>query len=529
MPAGIRSVRLGPLTARTLVFAALIAACPAQATIRYQVALARPAEHLFRISMTVPGVGGSVTVQMPAWDGLYQIRDFAHHVSEMRANDSAGRELPVIRMDKQTWRIDGSGEVRVQYSAFWDETGPFGTQLDAEHAFLNLGMVLCYVPDRRWEDAVVRFDNVPQGWRVAVQLPKATGADGVATAYAAADYDSLVDAPVEIGRFEEVQFRAGGRPIRAVIHGDAVDRTRLVSTLAAIVDYQTGMMGEAPFGEYLFLFHVGRRFGGGGMEHSNSTAISADSGAALASVSAHEFFHLWNVKRIRPQSLEPVDRTREMWTRALWFAEGVTNTYASYSLVRAGLWSQGEFFADLGQQITALQTRPARLWQSAEESSLTAWFEKYALYERPEYSISYYGKGQLLGVGLDLVIRDATDNRASLDDVLRRLNQQYAQRGRFYSDSEGIRAAAEEVIREASPEATTDLAEFFRRYVAGTDELPFAEWLSIAGLTLKISGERREVEELPQATERQRRILASLLNGGITANPLPAANRSGGR
>jgi predicted metalloprotease with PDZ domain len=198
-------------------------------------------------------------------------------------------------------------------------------------------------------------------------------------------------------------------------------------------------------------------------------------------------------------------------------------------LVRSGLWGQGEFFADLGQQITALQTRPARLWQSVEESSLTAWFEKYALYERPEYSISYYGKGQLLGVGLDLVIRDATDNRASLDDVLRRLKQQYAQRGRFYPDSQGVRIAAEEVIREAKPEATTDLRLFFGRYVSGTDELPFALWLSIAGLTIRISGERWEVEELPQATERQRRILAGLLSGGVTANTLPAANRFGGR
>jgi predicted metalloprotease with PDZ domain len=326
-----------------------------------------------------------------------------------------------------------------------------------------------------------------------------------------------------------VQFRAGGRPIRAVLHGDSVDRAKLISTLTAIVNYETGMMGEAPFSEYLFIFHVGRRFGGGGMEHSNSTAIGADSGPALLNVSAHEFFHLWNVKRIRPQSLEPLDRTREMWTPALWFAEGVTNTYASYTLVRTGLWSKSEFLADLGEQITELQSRPARLWQSAEESSLATWFDKYSLYDRPESSISYYDKGQLLGVGLDLVIRDATDNRASLDDVMRRLNQEYAQRGRFYADSEGIRTVAEEVIRGATAGATTNLTDFFRRYVAGTDELPYGQWLSIAGLTLKVSGERREVEELPQATERQRRILSGLLKGGVTEEAVPAGAAPGGR
>jgi predicted metalloprotease with PDZ domain len=517
------------LAAGALLFAALFLAGQAQATIRYQVALARPSQHILEIGMTIPGVRDSVTVQMPAWDGLYQIRDFAHHVSEMRASDATGRELPITRLDKHTWRIDGSGEVRVRYSTYWDEAGPFGTQLNGDHAFVNLAMVLCYVPERLAEDAVVRFDNLPQGWRVAVQLAKAGGADAGATAYAAADYDALVDAPVEIGRFEEVQFRAGGRPIRAVVHGDSVDRTRLVSMLTAIVDYQTGLMGEAPFEEYLFLLHVGRRFGGGGMEHKHSTAISADSGEALAGLSAHEFFHLWNVKRIRPQSLEPVDRTREMWTPALWFAEGVTSTYAAYTLVRAGLWSKGEFLDDLSEQITTLQRRPARRWQSAEESSLTTWFDKYPLYERSEYSISYYNKGQLLGVGLDLVIREATDNRASLDDVLRKLNQQYARRGRFYPDSAGIRAAAEEVLREARPEARADLAEFFRRYVAGTEELPFAEWLSIAGLALRASGDRWEVEELPQVTERQGRILAGLLSGGVTEYARPAAGGSGGR
>lgn len=517
--------------AAALAFAALITtAYPARATIRYQVGLSRPADHTFHIGMTIPGVRGNVTVQMAAWDALYQIRDFAHHVSEMRASDASGRDLRVNRLDKQTWRIEGSGDVNVQYASYWDENGPFGTQLDAEHAFLNLAMVLCYVPDRISEDTIVRFDGVAPGWRVAVELPPADGADGAPNAYAAANYGALADAPVEIGRFDEVRFTAGGRPIRVVLHGDAVDRSRLINTLTSIVNYETGLMGESPFREYLFLCHIGRRYGGGGMEHSNSAAIGVDSGATLANVSAHEFFHLWNVKRIRPQSLEPLDRRGEMWTPSLWFAEGVTNTYASYTLVRTGLWSKSEFLEDLSAQISALESRPAHRWQSAEESSLTTWFDKYALYNRPEFSVSYYDKGQLLGVGLDLTIRDATDNRASLDDVLRRLNQQYAQRGRFYADSQGVRMAAEDVIRQAKPDANADLSDFFGRYVAGTDDLPYEQWLSVAGLTLKGSGERRQVEELPQASERQRRILSSLLSG-TTANSAapPTAGQAGAR
>ena len=209
------------------------------------------------------------------------------------------------------------------------------------------------------------------------------------------------------------------------------------------------MMAGAPFPEYTFFLHVGPNYGGGGMEHANCTAISVDSFAQLANVSAHEFFHLWNVKRIRPQTLEPVDYTREMYTRALWFAEGVTSTYAAYTLVRTGLWSHAQFLADLGKQINELESRPARAWQSAEESSLDTWLDKYSLYNRPEFSISYYNKGQLLGVALDILIRDATDNRASLDDVMRRMNQEYAERGRYYDDSAGVERAVEEVVREA--------------------------------------------------------------------------------
>ena len=254
-----------------------------------------------------------------------------------------------------------------------------------------------------------------------------------------------------------------------------------MESLKRIVDYEVSLMGGAPFREYIFLFHVGNNFGGGGMEHMNCTAISADVPAQLPSYSAHEFFHAWNVKRIRPQSLEPVDYTKEMWTRSLWFAEGVTNTYGAYTLVRTGLWSTQQFYANLADEIRELQSRPAHRWQSVEQSSLDAWYEKYPLYTRPEESISYYNKGQIVGVLLDILIRDRTDNRASLDDVLRALNEEYAKAGRFYNESEGLRAVMEEVIRKKAPAADADLSDFFRRYISGTDEIPYSDFLARAG------------------------------------------------
>src|SRR5580700_5081521 len=163
-------------------------------------------------------------------------------------------------------------------------------------------------------------------------------------------------------------------------------------------------MDGAPFERYTFILHIGKGAGGGGMEHANSTAIGIPSEEYLAGVAAHEFFHLWNVKRIRPASLEPVDYTKEQYTRALWFAEGFTNTYASYTLERTHLWSKEQFYEDLGEQISELEARPANRWQSAEQTSLDAWLEKYPLYNRPRSSVSYYEKGQVLGVLLDILI-----------------------------------------------------------------------------------------------------------------------------
>ncbi len=467
-------------------------ASPAQATIDYTVSLSHPERHIFGVTMRIPKVRDQVTLQMPAWNALYQIRDFSSHMMQVTATDEEGHPLALRKLDKDTWSVSGNGTVTVSYPILWDEPGPFSSQLNADHAFVNFGMVLLYVTDRRAEDAKVAFDDVPEGWRVAVELDTAGAAAGHHSGdYLAPSYDALVDAPVEIGHFDEFRMEAGGRPVRIVIHGDHGDRSRLVESLKRIVDYDVSLMGGAPFREYLFLFHVGNNFGGGGMEHMNCTAISADVPAQLPSYSAHEFFHAWNVKRIRPQSLEPVDYSKEMWTRSLWFAEGVTNTYGSYALERTGLWSPQQFYANLADEIRELQSRPAHRWQSVEQSSLDAWYEKYPLYNRPEESISYYNKGQIIGVLLDILIRDRTDNRAGLDDVLRALNAEYAKVGRFYEESEGLRAVMEEVIRKKAPSADSDLSDFFNRYISGSDEIPYSDFLARAGWTIRDTSQRR--------------------------------------
>jgi predicted metalloprotease with PDZ domain len=223
-----------------LVAAALCFVCPAYATIDYSISLSHPERHIFGVTMRIPNVRDQVTLQMPAWNALYQIRDFSAHMMQVTAKDDEGHPLPLRKLDKQTWKVTANGAVTVSYPIFWDEPGPFASQLNPDHAFLNFAMVLLYVPERRTEDTKVSFDDVPDGWRVAIELK----ADGTAAGhrsdtYVAPSYDDLVDAPTEVGHFDEYRFEAGGRPIRIVVHGDGGDRTRLVDSIKRIVDYDS--------------------------------------------------------------------------------------------------------------------------------------------------------------------------------------------------------------------------------------------------------------------------------------------------
>lgn len=472
-----------PWLLHLLVLPALAAG--SQATIQYSVSLEHPEQHLFHVTMTIPDVKGEVTVQMAAWNALYQIRDFSAHIQQVEAFVGA-EKAAMEKVDKQTWRIQGNGAITVRYATYWDESGPFGTQLNAEHAFINPAMILLYVPDRRAEDVMLSIPNPPGNWRAASASGGGLESMGGARAFffKAPSYDAVADDPIEIGNFQEFDLSGVSPRVTIVVHGEKWRRKLIEEELKRICEYEIKLMEGAPFDHYTFLLHIGKGAGGGGMEHSYSTAIGVSSDESLAGVAAHEFFHLWNVKRIRPATLEPVDYTKAQYTRALWFAEGVTSTYGSYTLVRSGIWSKDRFFQDLGEQITELEERPANRWQSAEQSSLDAWLEKYSLYNQPEFSVSYYSKGQVLGDLLDIAIRDRTNNTKSLDDVLRAMNRDFAKQGRFYRDSLDVRLEAEKV-------AGGSFDDFFQKYVAGTEPFPYQKILGLAGLVLRTTEHRR--------------------------------------
>jgi len=462
---------------------ALIALCPiasAQSTaINYTITLKAPARHLLQIEINVPSGSAQRELQLPVWNALYQVRNFSQYVNWVRAKDVSGKSLEVHEINDSRWMIEGaSSGATVDYEIYADTSGPFGTQFNTHHAFLNLAEVLMYPVESRNSPMHVRFEQIPTGWRVATPL---SSTDDVT----APNYDRLVDSPVEIGQFQESDFDESGAHFRVIVDADASDYEMpgIVSALHKIVASAISWMNDRPFDSYMFVYHFPRGPAGGGMEHAYSTAIDLSANvmdpglAAFSSVTAHEFFHLWNVKRIRPQSLEPIDYTKENFTRALWFSEGMTSTAEGVILSRAGLVKENRYLAGLADSIAEIERAPAHRTQSVEESSLDAWLEGNNYYRRPERSISYYTKGELLGVMLDLALRDASHGSASLRELFQWMNDHYAKQGRFFDDSSGVRQAAEAVTH-------SDLGWFFTKYVSGTDEIPWNDFLGFVGLRL---------------------------------------------
>jgi len=466
-----------------VVFLALSCISNAQspASVGYTIALSAPEQHLVEVQIILPAGAPLRELQLPVWNALYQIRDFAQYVNWVRAKDRSGKSLPVHELDKSRWQIQGAdGGAIVEYQIYVDSPGPFGAQVNAHHAFLNLAQILMYPVDARAASQDVRFSHIPAGWHIATPLTSSSSSNGE---YSAPNYDRLVDSPVEIGNFQESDFDEAGGHFRVIIDADPADydMAKVVAALHKIVAAAISWMNDRPFDTYTFLYHFPHGPAGGGMEHAYSTAIELNADVmkqsldSFTGVTAHEFFHLWNVKRIRPQTLEPVDYTKENYTRALWFSEGVTSTAEGAIQLRADLLNEPQYLSRLGQEIAELERRPAHLTQSAEESSLDAWLEGNGYYRRPERSISYYNKGELLGVMLDLVVRDASHGQASLREVLQWMNANYAQKGRFFNDSAGVREAAEAVSH-------ANLSAFFAKYVAGTEEIPWDDFFRSVGL-----------------------------------------------
>ena len=426
---------------------------------------------------------------LPVWTpGSYMIREFERHVQDFAA-DANGRALEWTKVNKNTWRVKtgGARQWHATYRVYANELTVRTSELNSDHGFWNNAALLMYPAGRL--DAPSTLSINPYGnWKIATGLPAVAGRQN---SFHAENFDILYDSPVEVSNFRELDFKVRGVAHRIVIDGDGnYDPDRLRNEVRRIVEAEVLMFGEVPYHDYTFILHL-RSNTGGGLEHLNSTALGfrrfafsdEDGYRRFQSLVAHEFFHLWNVKRIRPDALGPFDYNQENYTRLLWVAEGITEYYGNLMLRRAGLMSNEAYLEHLAKQIEDFQNTPGRQVMSAEEASFDAWIKFYRPDENSINSqISYYDKGELLGLLLDLEIRRRTDNGKSLDDVMRYLNREFFQKERNYTPVDFQKAC--ELM------AGTSMDQFFLRYVRGREDLvpAYNEILAGAGLRLEQGG-----------------------------------------
>jgi predicted metalloprotease with PDZ domain len=471
-------------------------------TTRFTVAMPRPETHLYEITMEIdPGetaeAGGTLDLVLPVWTpGSYLVREFSRHIRDFSANEKrGGRPLTALKVEKNRWRLSlpskkssSSSSILVSYRVYAHELTVRTSHLDASHGYGNGANLFFYVEGRKDEPMEVAF-RLPRGWKTSMALPARGGV------FRAASYDELVDSPFECGTHRTFDFRVKGIPHTLAIWGAGnEDAPRLVKDLKKLVTEAAGLFGGLPYDRYLFLAHLapGAR---GGLEHRASQSVAIDPWAFKPAKAyrdtlllfSHELFHAWNVKRIRPEALGPFDYTKEVHTKDLWAMEGVTSYYEVLLAVRAGLLTPAQGFEEWATSWTGHLETPGRAVQSAEMASFDTWIRFYRPDENSvNVAESYYRRGQLLGLGLDLTIRGATAGRRGLDDVMRLLWRRWGAKGKGYPDGAVEDAAARVLASRAKAR------RFFDRYVRGTESPDLARLLPAAGLELKLVPEAEE-------------------------------------
>lgn len=472
--------------------------------IRYHVALDDLPGHHYRVTLTVPQPGPEVELALPVWiPGSYLVREFARHLSGFSARQ--GRQACEVQaLDKARWRVRCAPGSRAALTVSWRvyafDTSVRTAWLDERRGFFNGSSLLPRVVGREVQPHRLSLGRLPAGWEVATAMPVSPDGTerGTAGTWQAADYDELIDHPFELGSFWRGRFSAGGVPHEIVVAGawPRLDGDRLVRDVQRICARQIAFWHgadapprSAPFDRYVFLVNaVGEGYGG--LEHRASTALltsrrdlpaqgvepAGDGYIGLLGLVSHEYFHSWNVKRLKPAEFATLDYQQENYTRLLWFFEGVTSYYDDLMLRRAGLIDAPRYLRLLARNVAALAATPGRQVQSVAEASFDAWIKYYRPDENtPNATVSYYVKGALVALALDLMLRQRGH---SLDEVMRRL----------WQDSDGGPIDEAAIHRALQAVAGRSLQRTLRAWVHGTDELPLAELLAATGVDCR--GER---------------------------------------
>jgi predicted metalloprotease with PDZ domain len=495
--------------------------------IAYRIAMPEPTSHLYDVSIDIGNVSGDdLRLQMPVWSpGRYARFDFARTVQDLTIAGAGGAPLHWDRENGSLWRVQlaGTRSVIVHYRVFANTLSGTFSVLDTAHANWNGASLFMYVVDHK-ADPVSLHVTLPAGWHIVngdAQTPDQID-------YRFENYDRLIDTPTEVAPALMVDsFNIDGRVYRTVVHHNGATtpalRRRFVADVQKIVRYENTVFGAPPLAMYTFVFNIGYA-GGDGMEHLFSTQIIdrepwRDEDTPLSGIqsAAHEYFHVWNVKRVRPMALGPFDYTREQYQPSLWVAEGWTQYYGQTALFRAGVLPSDGFYAMVANTIVRPNLiAPGRKEVSARMASFEAPFWDGA---QPGFAVSgasffsYYTKGAGLALYLDLFIRARSGNARSLDDAFRNLrrlsweqpNASYYLQGRGYTE--------DDVERAVGDAAGTDLHEWFSRHVGGTEDPDFDAALAGAGLRLVRGAPGWSIEEMPNATPAQLAVRAGWASG----------------
>ena len=449
--------------------------------IAYELDVRHPSSHLFPVSITVEGVQTPyLDFSFPAWmPGYSKIQDFAKNVQEFAAVDGKGRPSTIVKLDKQTWRVPrgGDGAIKVDYKVYANNLANINiaSHLDETHAFFNGAAIFCYVIGAKDIPVTLRIRK-REDWKIATGLEK-TKDDAV---YRAGSYDVLVDCPTEIGPFAGYDFQVDGIAHHIALYGlQNFDAGFITEDIARIVKACSRLFGGLPYRDYTFIYHLTDRERRSGVEHANSTAIIFNQQDFkgrrkyddFLEVTAHEFLHLWNIKRIHPEGWGPFDYEREAYTKSHWFTEGLTSYYAPLILVRSGLWTPEKFYQDIAAKMTEHENAPGKKLMSLEQASWDIWLRPD---NAPMTTISYYVKGAVVGLWLDLEIRRRSGGKRSMDDVLRHLDRSFGQTNHAYKNDDLLKA-----INQVSG---SDFSDFYGKFVSGTSDLLANDIPALAGL-----------------------------------------------
>jgi len=476
-----------PATALLLLGGLRVSCAHAQAAepVTYTVRAIAPETHVVEVAMTIPSVGlAEVEVMMPVWSpGYYRVEDYAEHLRSLVAEREDGRSLPVQVVRSNRWRVTTGGAARVvvRYRLLCERSFVTGNWVSEDLGVLtgpSTFLRAAHVADGPHE---VSFE-LPPSWPAL-----ATGLDPVPDAgahrFRAADYDALADEPFLAGDLAIHQFLVEDVPHLLVDVGErgAWDGERVAEDLRRMVQQSLPLWGRLPYRRYAFL-NVFRR-GGGGLEHASSSLLTTNAEGVATdqgyrrwlSFAAHEYFHAFNVKRLRPVELGPFDYDAPPTTASLWLSEGVTSYYGDLFLVRAGLLELDDFLRSVSSAVGQLQNAPGRLLQTLEESSLGVWSNSNSGVAPAASTVSYYVKGHVVGFLLDAEIRRRTEGVRSLDDFMRTAYERYGGERGFTPD---------DIVQTAGEEAGGDMGEWFRRALRSTEELDYGPALEWYGLTL---------------------------------------------